>query len=312
MAVNLTDAVEMWRVWSKLRQLLVHLDRLPLRRTLRSLKGLEWGSIWKLSGNVLEERYRVISLEIESLRHLKNTVGEWDPWWDRTLSADRTEILRQISSCETRMHALAAWYARAQANADPTDLTALRGFQREFAKTAGMVMNRILIPAWREEKESLILRSETSAGQERQQEPAASLPPHVRAAEEFFVLPYLAFIQNILGRLRTMALGILWLFLGATLAISSYPFDPLNVLGGMFLTVFLIVGFLTVLVYAQMSRDATLSHITNTTPGELGIEFWTRLLTFGIGPLVGLLTTLFPSITDFVFSVLEPGAQALK
>jgi hypothetical protein len=42
------------------------------------------------------------------------------------------------------------------------------------------------------------------------------------------------------------------------------------------------------------------------------MDFWIRLVAFGIGPLIGLLTTLFPSITDFVFSWLQPGAQALK
>jgi hypothetical protein len=67
-----------------------------------------------------------------------------------------------------------------------------------------------------------------------------------------------------------------------------------------------------VLVYSQMSRDATLSHITNTNPGELGMEFWLRLVGFGVGSLIGLLTTLFPSITDFMFSWLQPGMQSLK
>jgi hypothetical protein len=33
---------------------------------------------------------------------------------------------------------------------------------------------------------------------------------------------------------------------------------------------------------------------------------------FGVGPLLGLLTTLFPSITDFVFSWLQPSVAALK
>ena len=61
-----------------------------------------------------------------------------------------------------------------------------------------------------------------------------------------------------------------------------------------------------------MHRDATLSHITNKTPGELGLESWTKLFAFGVGPLIGLLTTLFPSITDFVVSWLQPGAQAIK
>ena len=125
-------------------------------------------------------------------------------------------------------------------------------------------------------------------------------------------MPYLAFIQNVLGHIRTMVLGGLFLFVGTTLAVSSYRFKPLNVLGGLFLTVFAITGGLTILVYSQMCRDATLSHITNARPGELGLDFWLRMVTFGIGPWLGLLTTLFPSITDFVFSWVQPGAQAVK
>jgi hypothetical protein len=104
----------------------------------------------------------------------------------------------------------------------------------------------------------------------------------------------------------------MWLFLGSTLAISTYPFDPLNILGLIFLVVFVLYGAVAVSVYSQISRDATLSHITDTNPGELGGEFWQRVGAFGVGPLIGLLTTLFPSISEFVFSSLQPGAQALK
>jgi len=32
-----------------------------------------------MSGNVLEERYRVISLQFESLRHLANATEQWAP-----------------------------------------------------------------------------------------------------------------------------------------------------------------------------------------------------------------------------------------
>jgi len=43
---------------------------------------------------------------------------------------------------------------------------------------------------------------------------------------------------------------------------------------------------------------------------------WRRILatafTFGVGPLLGLLTTLFPSITDFVVSWLQPSSQAIE
>ncbi|HEX8798358.1 MAG TPA: hypothetical protein VF772_07090, partial [Terriglobales bacterium] len=36
--------------WSQLRKLLLYLDRLRLRRTLATLRGLYGGSVWKLSG----------------------------------------------------------------------------------------------------------------------------------------------------------------------------------------------------------------------------------------------------------------------
>ncbi|MFZ1052478.1 MAG: hypothetical protein WBP65_01620 [Candidatus Sulfotelmatobacter sp.] len=104
----------------------------------------------------------------------------------------------------------------------------------------------------------------------------------VFAEEEFFVLPYLGPIQNTLGRMRTIIMGSLFLFVAATFSASSYPFDPLPVLGGIFLAVFLITGGTVITVYAGMNRDATLSHITNTRPGELGGQFWLQLITFGI------------------------------
>jgi hypothetical protein len=97
-----------------------------------------------------------------------------------------------------------------------------------------------------------------------------------------------------------------------TLAVSIYPFDPLPLVGAVFLVLFAVVRVSPLLAYAEMCRDATLSRIANTNPGELGWEFWAKMLALGAGPLFGLLTTLFPSMTDFIVSFLEPGAQAIK
>jgi hypothetical protein len=315
-AVVLTDGVQMWRAWNALRELLRFLDRLALRRTLRSLKGLAWGTIWKLSGNVLEERYRATSLQFESLRHLENAMRKWIPG-NAAEAQNWLAVTQKLSACRQRFDSFAIWYvslcrgASSVTAARNADLTKPRQYQLKLASTAGAIMERILLPEWRKETESLIFDRSAERGQTENLISVAKLPLHLRAAEEFFVLPYLAFIQNSLGRIRTIAIGDLWLFLCMTLAISSYPFDPLNILGGIFLAVFLVYGGIAALVYSQMSRDATLSHITNTRPGELGWEFWERLVAFGVGPLLGLLTTLFPSLADFVFSWLQPGAQAL-
>jgi hypothetical protein len=122
----------------------------------------------------------------------------------------------------------------------------------------------------------------------------------------------LGFAQNILGRIRTIALGGLFLFLATAVAVTSYPFDPRPLLSGVLLLLFVVFGAVIVFVYADMHRDATLSHITNTKPGELGSEFWVKILGFGAARALGLITAIFPELSGFVFSWLQPGVNSLK
>jgi hypothetical protein len=109
-----------------------------------------------------------------------------------------------------------------------------------------------------------------------------------------------------------MVVTIMLLLLVSTVATSTYPFDPQQALSAVLIVLFVSVGAVIVRVYADMHRDSTLSHVTNTRPGELGTEFWFKIVGFGFAPLIGLLTRLFPGITDFVFSWLQPGIASLK
>jgi hypothetical protein len=105
---------------------------------------------------------------------------------------------------------------------------------------------------------------------------------------------------------------IIALFVASACAMSSYPFDPRQALSTVLIALFAIGGVVIVKVYADMHRDATLSHVTKTKPGELGAEFWFKLVGFGLAPLIGLMTRIFPGITDFVFSWLQPSISSLK
>jgi len=310
----LADTLQLLNTWSQLRQLLMYLDRLRLRRTFGSLKGLFGGSVWKLSGNVLEERYRLISRQFESARHLQNALAEWITKTPVETQCKQIAV-DQLAQCETQGRKFATWYVdllddEIRAPKKAHNIIALADFQRMLAATAGCVMKQVIMPEWQTEKESLIRCLDADGKSSR--ETSTCLPPHVSAAEEFFVLPYLGFIQNTLGRVRTIAFSIVSLFVAATMGVSCYPFDPLPVIGAIFLILFAVTGATMIFAYAEMCRDTTLSHIANTNPGELGTEFWVKLATFGLGPLLGLLTTLFPSMTDFVVSFLQPGAQAFK
>jgi hypothetical protein len=75
---------------------------------------------------------------------------------------------------------------------------------------------------------------------------------------------------------------------------------------------FAIVFGVMVKVYAEMHRDSTLSHVTDTKPGELGSEFWLKLVGFGLAPTLGLISRIFPGITDFIYTWLQPGISSLK
>jgi hypothetical protein len=124
-----------------------------------------------------------------------------------------------------------------------SDVRPLTEFQ-ELAATAGCILKHVVMPAWRTETESLVLCQSTSDMNKDGDATGTCLLPHVRAAEEFVVLPHLGFIQNILGRVRTIAFSIVSLFVAATLGVSCYPFDPLPVIGALFLILFALVGAL--------------------------------------------------------------------
>ena len=55
----------------RFRRLLLLLDRLPLRRAFLALQEVSWNSVWKMTGHVMEQRYKLISEQFESLRHLQ-------------------------------------------------------------------------------------------------------------------------------------------------------------------------------------------------------------------------------------------------
>lgn len=323
-ALILAEASQMLRIWSRLRKLLVNLDRLPLRRTLYALRGFSWGTVWKMGGSVLEQRYKLLSRQIEAYGHLRNGLEQAEK--DVLMNPATKELPKpppldkayheQLKACDQSQKEFVEWYLGAYKVSSITDLEPAGHYQEHLAKMAGAVCRTILTPQWRKEGQSLIQDlsqplSENAAPDKRE----VSFPPipdFQRQAEEFFALPYLGFIQNILGRVRTISIGLFWLFTTATISFVSYPFDPRPVLGGIFLLLFVLVGAVVFFVYAGMHRDTTLSHITNTTPGELGWAFWAKLAAIGIGPLLAVLTALFPAMAGFLTSWLQPSVEAIK
>jgi hypothetical protein len=316
-SLMLVEAWQLLRTWARLRELLMFLDRTPLRRTLAALRGFSWGSVWGMSGNVLDVRYKLLSRQLESLGHTVSALNALEAGKSSDAVREPAETAKdcidELKNTHEAGMEFAKWYAANYQNPDAGNPKLLEAFQESTAKTAATLLVRLLLPQWRTETDSLVL-VETSRDNHDDQNtpPPLSKERHIRDAEEFVCLPYMGFVQNILGRMRSMVMSILWLFVATAVAISSYPFDPRQGLSGVMLVLFVLLGAIIFYVYAQMHKDATLSHVTNTTPGELGSAFWFKIVSFGIAPLLGLLTTIFPGIADFVFSWLQPGLQSVK
>lgn len=311
----LTEAWQIWRTWSSARQLLVFLDRMALRRTLSALYGFSWGTVWKMSGNVLDVRYKLLSRQLECLTHLHNSL--------RLLKTPSTreeqEAFAGIGACQNSVQLsraagmkFAEWYSTNYNKPDASDLRDFHTFQKQVAETTGIVLTQLLLPATRVEKHSLIQLDPEDTRDEDRKGPPPSKNELIRNAEELVCLTYLGFAQNLLGRIRTIVLGGVYLFIALCVAVSSYPFDPRTLLSGILLVLFVAFGGIVIFTYADMHRDATLSHITNTEPGELGSEFWLKVVGYGAAPLLGLITQVFPEWSGFLFSWLQPGLSSLK
>ena len=305
-SLAIVETLRLCQIWNELRRLLAFLDRLPLRRTLAALRGFSWGGVWKMSGNVLEVRYKVISRQMECMNH---TIATLQEFLQKSSDAGAESALTALMNMRDAGVTFAEWYSANYVNSLAGDLSSFRKFQESIAAASGTLLAKLLVPAWRTEKGSLVV---TFAKDQKDEAAPQAKDEHIQNAEEFVCLNYLGFVQNVLGRLRTMTVTVMVLLIVSTVATSTYPFDPQRALSAILIILFLIVGAVIVKVYADMHRDATLSHVTNTKPGELGTEFWFKIIGFGFAPLIGLMTRIFPSMTDFIFSWLQPGIASLK
>ncbi len=309
------EGSKIWRTWSRAHQLLVFLDRMALRRTLSALHGFSWGTVWKMSGNVLDVRYKLLSRQLECLSHLQASLH----LFKTPASADEQAAFAGIAECEESIKLsrgagakFAEWYSVNYNDPKAADLRDFQAFQKQIAETTGVVLTQLLVPASRMEKHSLIQVNPDDPREEDRNGPTPSKNELIRNAEELVCLTYLGFAQNLLGRIRTIVLGGVYLFIALSIAVSSYPFDPRTLLSGILLCLFVVFGGIVIFTYADMHRDVTLSHITNTKPGELGSEFWFKVIGYGAAPLLGLITQVFPEWSGFLFSWLQPGLSSLK
>jgi hypothetical protein len=134
----------------------------------------------------------------------------------------------------------------------------------------------------------------------------------LRAVEHFLCLFYLNVILVPLRRLQTLILALAGVFVFVLLSYSSYPFESRESFHALLISILFAISLVVGIVYGQMYSDPLLSRITNTKPGELGLDFWVKLGTFVFIPVLSLLSVQFPEVNSFLFSWLQPALQSIK
>ncbi|HEY1985135.1 MAG TPA: hypothetical protein VGG85_06985 [Terracidiphilus sp.] len=301
----LLECAQFFSTWLALKRLLLALNRLPLRRTFAALQGLSMRSLWTLSGTSSRARYKIFSHLLESLLHLKNE-----------LQAPES---RGYGNEFLRDKVRNTWRAGRRFVEERSKLPDVAMFndgealdiRLQFCECSEQILNDLLIPEWLRERTSPFLREGPLEAKADEHMPLSNIVA-VKMAEEFLCVVFVGYLQNLLGRMRTMVLSITGIFAAIAMAVGFYPFTPRPIISLSLVFLLLFIGSVVGMVYAGLDRDSTLSHITNTQPGSLGTQFWVRMISFIGVPAMGLIVGQFPEITDFVFSWITPTMNAAK
>ncbi len=330
--------LRLWVIWAGVRKLLVALDSLPLRSGFKTIKGFSWNPIWRYGAGNMEDFQRIFFRKKEALDCALNTypldTGDLQRNWDQTLRGARDLAptqssplwggsespkdaalsqgtgVQQGSGASNKLRRAQAvvanyfksWWARRQ---DELQLIQQFGkFQEDVAKVTGKALD-LLARSWQQTTEA--------PKRSRRETPRESLDDlALRAWENCVCMVYVNFLLAMLVRIRTLIVAIGGMFVLTMIGVTQYPFEPKAYIQVMLAVLFVFIVGVVGLVFAQIHRDTTLSNITDTTPGELGADFWLRMLSFTALPLFTLLASQFPSINRLFYSWLQPALQALN
>jgi hypothetical protein len=287
MLLILVSGFRLFRIWKKLQKFLQDLNRQRASRVFSHLKLKGWTYLWFYGSEDPDWDYMLRSFEV--LQELWNSPEL--PSCSKAVDAV-IGYIRKIRRAQQK-EGLRAFHPFEIAETDGELENALKDAQDLLAATLNDVLDRILL-IWGNPRS-------THEARERQ-----------KLLEKYAALRWFSFIRAVVARIRLL---ILFLVIGFSLALFSlviYSFEPHQELLWSVTALFITIGAAIITVLIQMHRDPTLSRMVGTNPGKLDLEFYERLITLGVAPVLTLLATHFPSVSRYILSFLQPGLEAMK
>jgi hypothetical protein len=294
--------------WTLLRNdFLQILARSPLRWGFTWIKGWSWRRMWAPGGvspdTVLDYLRRLAEanrradsdpallqafehLREEMIREPKEPTAEWAAEVTRRMGLLHHEL---AVSAETKLIELRAQWQKDFGPITGTDV------KEQGLEVRGLREERPL-----EKYELPADKNDWRAAHDRM------------AKEEFVALLYLGYVRMVLLQIRNRIVTAAVMYVLLLWGLTSYPF--LNHHSIVTFLTYILVGFAVAVIwiYAQMHRDEILSRTTETASGKLDADFFTKILSLVGIPLVTLIASQFPEVSNVLFSWLEPGLSAMR
>jgi hypothetical protein len=135
----------------------------------------------------------------------------------------------------------------------------------------------------------------------------------LRAMEEYAAYEVVLFVERYLSNLRRISLFLFTSLLILVGVGAQYPYQPRSIVS--LATVFLLIATVAAVfgVMFSLSRNETISRISRTEPGKVTWDttFILNAVTFGVIPLLALVSSEFPAVRSFLFSWAEPLVRAV-
>lgn len=119
---------------------------------------------------------------------------------------------------------------------------------------------------------------------------------------EFLALRVTAWLRYVFAHMRSCLLAAMIPGLLVLIAVTSYAFEPKQFVSLAIWTALGVAVALTLWAFIQMDRNATLSRIGGTTPGQVTFDraFLANLLTYAGIPLLGMVATQLPEVGELL------------
>ncbi len=287
-------------IWVHLRNILEHLENLPIRSAFqrlpreKSLPILHWSSSQNsfLLRQVLD-RLRALARADASVQNMA-LQARLESW----MGVLMTEKVVKMKTVEQRVvggSPISTVLILSRRREDHQ-----REARREMTNLNEILSTRLLKEYW----------TRGSSGTKEDQEPPPADLKYV-LAEDIVALPFYAYIRKIMGELRNILffLGVAVSLLFA--ALHTYAFRADQAIDWWFFGLFAFMGGGIVIVIAQMERNALLSRFSDRSPGELGTGFYLQLLKYGAVPFLTIFGSQVPSISNIVLKWVQPALEAL-